>query len=228
MVQDRYWHDGEKWHFGRHQPGGYDADDGSWKYYKELKPKEQLRFDHMTIGRCAAQPEDCMCFYHQAIRQGACPKKLEEMRAKMAKSIEKHNMKDYEEIVDSVVEYARTYTPELGWSLGSFQDKAAKAQIDSSWTSWWQPNPNPQEVDDTGGTPSYIGVHPPWTLGTASSSSQGLPHSNPNPYSAVHEPIRAGDYNARADSPTRLSMYDTPIRATDSFWHSPVTSERSS
>ncbi len=167
-----------------------------------------------------------MCFYHQAIRQGACPKRLEEMRAKLAKSIEKHNMKDYEEIVDSVAEYARTSTPELGRSLGSFQDKEAKAQVDSSWTNWWQPNP--EEVHNAEGFTSYIGVNPPWALGAASSSSQGPIHPIPNQYSARQEPTHAAEYNASAASASRMNMYDTPIRATDSFWHSPVTSDRSS
>ncbi len=213
--------EGVQWQFGGHD------DDGSWKYYKSSwyhkdpgyhthpddwhgQPrrqvaKERLRFDHLNTGRCAARPEDCMCFYHQAIRQGACPKKLDEMREKLTKSIEMHNMKDYEEIVDSVVDYAQTYTPELGRSLGRFQDKAEKAQFDSSWISWWQPIPSTDPQDHVA---AYFGVNPStdpqdlWQYAAASSSSQGMTQLNPSP--------NPNPYNASAD------------------WHSPATSERSS
>ena len=120
------------------------------------------------------------------------------MREKLTKSIEMHNMKDYEEIVDSVVDYAQTYTPELGRSLGRFQDKAEKAQCDSSWISWWQPIPSTDPQDHVA---AYFGVNPP-VYAAASSSSQGMTQLNPIP--------NPNPYNASAD------------------WHSPATSERSS
>ena len=74
-----------------------------------------------SIARCR-NPKDCMCFYHQAIRQGACPKKLDDMREQLAKAIAEHDTKEQDSIVDAVVNHTRINAPELGWTVGQFLD----------------------------------------------------------------------------------------------------------
>ncbi len=48
-----------------------------------------------------------MCFFHQAIRQGANKEKLDSMREQLAKAIKEHDTKEYDTIVDAVVNHMK-------------------------------------------------------------------------------------------------------------------------